>query len=485
MCDSAAGTVISRCGHAERETVRTSIIELSELLRKRNLSPVELTLDCLSRIEKLDGTLNAFITVTAESALAQAREAEAEIQRGDWRGPLHGIPLALKDIIDTAGVRTTAASSLFKDRIPAEDAEVVRRLKNAGAVILGKQNLHEFAYGGSSVVSFYGAVHNPWNPECIAGGSSGGSGAAVAAGLCLGAIGTDTAGSVREPAALCGAVGFKPTYGRVSTRGVIPLSPSLDHVGPITRMVSDAAVILQAIAGYDSRDPTSVDRPVPDYVAGLREKPEPLKIGIPRAYFYDNLDPEVAAAVEEALRVLQTIAGEPQDVEPSVPTDRTLQNAEAYGYHAEFVARSPELYQPETLRRIRSGEKISAAEVAERRRELAQIRRDVAGSILRNVDVLATPTMPVPAPNLNELKNNPDLLRPRELVLLRNTRPANVWGLPAISIPCGFTNAGLPIGLQIIGRPWEEITILQLAYAYERATEWYEREPEIAVNAPK
>lgn len=465
--------------------MRTSIMELGELLRKRNLSPLELTRDCLSRIEKLNGTLNAFITVTAESALARAREAEAEIQRGDWRGPLHGIPLALKDIIDTAGVRTTAASALFKDRIPTEDAEVVRRLKNAGAVILGKQNLHEFAYGGSSVVSFYGAVHNPWNPECIAGGSSGGSAAAVAAGLCVGAIGTDTAGSVREPAALCGVVGLKPTYGRVSVRGVIPLSPSLDHVGPITRTVSDAAVMLQAIAGYDSCDPTSVDMSVPDYVAALREEPKPLKIGIPRAYFYDGLDPEVAAAVEQALSVLQTIAGHMQEVEPAIPTDRTLQSAESYAYHAEFVARSPDLYQPETLSRIRSGEKITAAEVAERHRELVQIRRDVVGDVFGDVDVLVTPTMPVPAPNLNELKNKLDLLRPRELVLLRNTRPANVWGLPAISVPCGFTNTGLPIGLQIIGRPWDETTVLQLAYGYEQATEWHKREPEIRAGSRK
>jgi Asp-tRNA(Asn)/Glu-tRNA(Gln) amidotransferase A subunit family amidase len=227
--------------------------------------------------------------------------------------------------------------------------------------------------------------------------------------------------------------------------------------------------MMQAIAGYDSRDPTSVDKPVPNFVAALREKPKPLKIGVPRAYFYDGLDPEVAAAIEQALSMLQTIGGHLQEVEPAVPADRTLQSAESYAVHGDFVARSPELYQPETLRRIRSGEKISAAEIAERRCELAQIRRDVAGSVFRNVDVLVTPTMPVPAPNLDELKNNPDLLRPRELLLLRNTRPANVWGVPAISVPCGFTSAGLPIGLQIIGRPWEETTVLQLAYAYEQS----------------
>ena len=233
----------------------TSIVETGELLRKGKLSPVELTKNCLAQIEKLNPTLNAFVTVTAELALTQARAAEAEILSGHWRGPLHGIPLALKDLIDTAGIRTTAASALFKDRVPTDDAEVVRRLKEAGAVLLGKQNLHEFAYGGSSMISYYGEVHNPWDPARIAGGSSGGSAASVAAGLGYGAIGTDTAGSVREPAALCGVVGLKPTYGRVSVRGVIPLSLSLDHIGPIARTVSDAAVMLQVIAGHDAERP--------------------------------------------------------------------------------------------------------------------------------------------------------------------------------------------------------------------------------------
>src|SRR5580704_15287777 len=229
----------------------TSIVGISQRLRKRELSPVELTKDCLAKIEKLNPVLNAFITVTGDLALEQARKAEAEIQRGNWRGPLHGIPIGLKDLIDTAGTRTTAASALFKDRIPTQDAEVVRRLRNAGAVFLGKQNLHEFAYGGSSMISYYGEVHNPWNPAHIAGGSSGGSAAAVAAGLGFGAIGSDTAGSIREPAAQCGVVGIKPTFGRVSAHGVIPLSSSLDHIGPIARTVSDVALLLQAIAGFD------------------------------------------------------------------------------------------------------------------------------------------------------------------------------------------------------------------------------------------
>jgi aspartyl-tRNA(Asn)/glutamyl-tRNA(Gln) amidotransferase subunit A len=455
-----------------------SILEASELLRKREVSPVELTTQCLAQIEKLNPILNAFITVTADLALEQARRAEDEIRRGHWRGPLHGIPLALKDIIDTAGVRTTAASAVFKDRIPAEDAEVVRRLKNAGAVLVGKQNLHEFAYGGSSMISYYGEVRNPWNPAHIAGGSSGGSAAAVAAGLCYGAIGTDTAGSVREPSALCGIVGLKPTYGRVSVRGVIPLSASLDHVGPIARTVSDAALMLQAIAGYDAGDVDSADMPVPGYLAALREELKLARVGIPRKFFYDDLDPEVASAVEQALGVLTNLGCDLREIELDVPTDRRLQTGESYAYHAEYVSRSPELYQTETLRRIRSGVDISAEEVKHRRRELQKIRAEI-GSAFEEVDVLVTPTTAVVAPAIAELKQSPDLLRPSELLLLRNTRPANVWGLPAISVPCGFTAAGLPIGLQIIGSHWREDRVLQVAYAYEQATDWHKRIPKL------
>ena len=450
----------------------TSISELGQRLRRREISPVEITRDCLSRIERLNPALNAFITVMAESALAEARRAEAEILRGEWRGPLHGVPVALKDLIDTAGVRTTAASALYKDRVPSQDAEVVRRLRQAGAVIVGKNNLHEFAYGGSSLVSYFGDVHNPWDVGRIAGGSSGGSAAAVAAGLAYAAIGTDTAGSIREPAALCGCVGLKPTYGRVSSRGVIPLSWSLDHVGPLAATVADAAVVLQAIAGYDSGDIGSEDVPVADYVSVLQEGAKGLRVGVPRGYFFDELDPEVASAMEHALRGLQSLGAELREVrfgENDVPTDRTVQAAESYAFHAENVAKSPELYQAETVRRIRSGEKVSAAEYIQRRRELEEARRGIR-AVFADVDVLVTPTTPMAAPAIADLKANPEALRPAELKLLRNTRPFNVWGLPAISVPCGFTQAGLPIGMQIAGPHWREDLVLRLAHAYEQAT---------------
>lgn len=454
-----------------------SIQELSQQLKDRELSAVELTKDCLARIQKLNPALNAFITVTAEVALQQASEADAEILRGKWRGPLHGIPIALKDLIDVAGSHTTAASAQFKDRMATADAEIVRRLRAAGAVLLGKNNLHECAYGGSSLISYFGEPRNPWDAGRITGGSSGGSAAAVAAGMCVAAIGTDTAGSVREPPALCGVVGLKPTYGRVSVRGVLPLSASLDHVGTITRRVGDAAIVLQAIAGYDAQDAYSADAPVDDYITEMAQT-KPIRIGVPRNFFYEDLDPEVAAAVEEALIVLRTLASESRDIKVDVPTDRTLQSAESYACHREFVARSPELYQPETLRRIRSGENVSPRQRENARRELQTLRTD-ARKLFANVDVLVTPATPIPAPEIAEFKKNPDELRPRELLLLRNTRPFNVWGVPAISVPCGFTKAGLPIGLQIAGLPWEEATVLRLAHAYEQATDWHKCEPTI------
>jgi aspartyl-tRNA(Asn)/glutamyl-tRNA(Gln) amidotransferase subunit A len=445
-----------------------TIAELAPRLKRKEISPVELTQACLDRIEKLNPSLNAFITVTADSAMADARAAEIEIAHGQWRGPLHGIPIALKDLIDTAGTRTTAASALFEHRVPTEDAEVVHRLRQAGAVILGKNNLHEFAYGGSSLVSFFGDVHNPRNMEHIAGGSSGGSAAAVAAGLCYAAIGTDTAGSIREPAALCGCVGMKPTYGRVSARGVVPLSWSLDHVGPLAATVGDAATVLQAIAGYDPLDVCSADVPVDAYVSGLRGGTKKLRIGIPRKYFYDDLDAEVRAALEETLSVISTLVAEMRDQPIDVPTDRTVQAAESFAYHAENIAQRPELYQPETLRRLRSGEKISAAEYIQRRRE-QDFERRRAQEFFADVDLLVTPTMPIAAPAIADLKKDPAVLRPAELVLLRNTRPFNVWGLPAISVPCGLTKTGLPIGLQIAGPHWREDLVLSLAHAYELA----------------
>ena len=290
----AAGSVSGGAISARQSDLAgLSLQKVSELVRKGSVSPVDLTTECLRRIERLNPELNAFITVTGEQALAQARQAENEIRGGRWRGPLHGIPIAFKDNIDTAGIRTTAGSGVFANRIPTEDAEVVRRLKASGCVTLGKLNMHEFAFGGTSIASKFGAVHNPWKIDYIPGGSSGGSAVAVAAGLCYGALGTDTLGSVRIPAAHCGVVGLKPTYGRVSIRGIVPLSPSIDHAGPLARTVADAAILLQGVAGYDPEDTTSVDVPVPDYAKALDARRLSVRLGVPRSLFYENLDSDI------------------------------------------------------------------------------------------------------------------------------------------------------------------------------------------------
>jgi aspartyl-tRNA(Asn)/glutamyl-tRNA(Gln) amidotransferase subunit A len=382
-----------------------------------------------------------------------------------------------------AGCAGEAHVAADRRAVPAEDAEVVRLLKAAGAVLLCKLNLHEFAFGGSSAISYFGAVRNPWDPAHSPGGSSGGSAAAVAAGLCLGAIGTDTGGSIREPAAYCGIVGLKPTYGRVSARGVIPLSWSLDHVGPMTRTVMDTALMLQVLAGYDPQDPGSVDVPLPDFAARLAEAASSLRLGLPRAYFFEALHPEIEAAVESALSVLKTLSGPQLDVAPmaSDPTYASIMDpyvailtAEAYAWHKDYLSRSAALYQAPTVDRIRSGVAVSTPVYIQSRRQLEQVRRSIA-RVFDHVDLIITPTTPVPPFTIAELNADPGSARMKELLMLRNTRPFDMLALPTVSVPCGFTRTGLPIGLQITGRPGDEATVLRLAHAYEQATEWHKR----------
>ncbi|HEX3473470.1 MAG TPA: amidase [Kofleriaceae bacterium] len=456
--------------NASGDPTQLTLTELGAAYRARQLSPVDATRACLDRIARLDPELHAFITVTGELALDQARAAQAELARGRDRGPLHGVPIALKDLVDTAGVRTTGGSALFEDRVPSEDAEVVRRLRDAGAVMLGKLNLHEMAYGASGMIGHFPITRNPRNPAHICGGSSSGSGAAVAAGMCYAAIGSDTAGSIRIPAALCGIVGFMPSYGLVSLRGVIPLAWSYDHVGPMTRTVRDAALVLQAIAGYDPADITSIAFPGADYVAavdGTAGTPPP-RLGVARSHFFEDLDPEVAAAVERALGVLAGLGATLRDVEIAVDEDRTVARAETYAYHRPWLDKASERYQPETLRRIRTGEPVTGADYVDRWRDLQRMRR-AAPALFADVDLIVMPTTVVPAPTIAELAARPDELRPRELVLMRNTRMFDVLGTAGISVPCGTTAAGLPIGLQIIGAPGADAAVLRLAAAYEAA----------------
>jgi aspartyl-tRNA(Asn)/glutamyl-tRNA(Gln) amidotransferase subunit A len=464
----------------KRPLIALTLKDASDLVRRKDVSPVELTEACLARIEKYNPAINAFITVTRDQALAAAREMETEISRGKHRGALHGIPIALKDNIDTAGVRTTAASGVFKDRVPTDDAEVVARLKRAGAIVLGKLNLHEFALGGTSAVTYFGPVHNPWALDRVSGGSSGGSAAAVIADMCFGALGTDTGGSIRIPASLCGIVGLKPTYGRVSTRGVVPMSWTLDHVGPMCRTVEDAALMLSVIAGHDDRDPTSVDAPLADYSRAIRTPVAKLRVGVARTPFFDGLDPEVAKAVEAALDVLRKLTAAVSDVQvPASGNIADVWNPEIYAYHLPWITKTPELYQDATRALIQGAAKTSSATYAQARRQVDIVRREIE-KVFATVDVLITPTqrgVAQPIPGTAAARGA--VPAPGAAGGLVNTAAFDIYGLPTISVPCGFSSAGLPIGLQISGNHFAESTVLALAHAYEQATSWHTRRPQL------
>jgi aspartyl-tRNA(Asn)/glutamyl-tRNA(Gln) amidotransferase subunit A len=434
-----------------------TLAEAAEQIRTHRLSPVELTRECLERIERLDPALNAFITVTADLALEQARFAEADIVAGHYRGPLHGIPIALKDLLDTAGVRTTAASNQYRERVPTHDAEVVRRLKDARAVILGKLNMHEFAFGMTGAISAFGPTKNPRNPERIAGGSSSGSGAAVAAGMCVAALGSDTSGSVRCPAALCGIVGLRPSAKLLSTRGVVPLSTSFDTVGPMTQTVRDAAIMLDVLSGTT------------EYEAVLREDISQLRVGVARRKFFDELDPEVSAQIEAALEVVGKLVAEVREVELPLQGFRTIFDAEIYEYHEAMIQQSPERYDPRTLFRLRNCAGISATDYIRERRRLTEFRTKVE-EVFDKVDVIITPTTPVRAPKLDDVEvlAIPDV-RPFEVkYLMRNTAPFSVLFWPTISVPCGSTRDGLPVGMQISARPGADSTVMRVAHAFEQ-----------------
>jgi aspartyl-tRNA(Asn)/glutamyl-tRNA(Gln) amidotransferase subunit A len=457
-----------------RDLATLTLKQAGDLVRRKNVSPVELTQACLARIDRHNGAINAFITVTRDEAMTTARAMEAELNRGAPRGPLHGIPIALKDNIDTAGIRTTAASGVFKDRVPAEDADVVVRLKKAGAVIVGKLNLHEFALGGTSAVTFFGPVHNPWALDRVSGGSSGGSAAAIATDMCFGTLGTDTGGSIRIPASMCGIVGFKPTYGRVSSRGVIPMAWTLDHVGPMCKTVEDTALMLAAIAGYDALDPTSVDAPVVDYTRAIGSPTSKLRVGVVRMPFFENLNPEVAKAIEAAIGVIRTLtAGVTDVVIPPTGNIADVWNPEIYAYHQPWITKTPELYQDATRNVIQGAGKASSATYAQARRQVDVVRREIT-KVFTSVDLLLTPTQRGVA---QPIAGGP---APGGAGGLVNTAAFDIYGLPTISVPCGFSAAGLPIGLQISGNHFSESTVLTLAHAYERATEWHKRRPALS-----
>jgi aspartyl-tRNA(Asn)/glutamyl-tRNA(Gln) amidotransferase subunit A len=463
-----------RSGGAGDQLTKLSIEEAGKRIAAKQLSPVELTRAYLARIEQLQPKVNAYITVLADRALEQARALEAEIMAGKNRGPLHGIPIGLKDNIDTAGIKTTAASAVYADRVPTEDAPVVTKLRDAGAVFLGKLNMHEFAYGGTSAVTYYKPVHNPWNLKRAPGGSSGGSAAAVAARMCAAALGTDTAASIRYPASCCGVVGLKATHGLASIRGIVPLSEMHDHVGPLAKTVADAATVMTALAGFDPLDPVSISAPRENYRDAIGASVKSLRLGVPREPFFAELDPEIAAAVEEAIRVLRGLtSGAMADASvPPVDSGAVL-GAETYAYHEKLVAdpAKRKLYDPITLGRILSGQNTPVTAYFASRRRMV-IARNTSDALFKNVDLLITPTMPtIPAEIEAALKDAPN-----EASLIRNTLPFDVYALPTISVPCGFTKAGMPIGLQISAPRLAEARVLAIAHAYEQATQWHTRE---------
>jgi aspartyl-tRNA(Asn)/glutamyl-tRNA(Gln) amidotransferase subunit A len=446
----------------------------ADALAKRTITSEELTRLCLARIHKLDPSLNAVITLDEERALAQARESDQRRRNGHILGRMDGIPIALKDNIDTAGLRTTAASGVFKDRIPQEDAEVTRRLKAAGMVFLAKLNLDEMAFEGTGTTGCFGPVHNPWNLEHITGGSSAGSAAAVSAGLCFGSVGSDDGGSVRIPGAFCGTVGFKTSYGRVSTRGVVPSAYSLDTIGPITRSVEDAAALLQVLAGFDPADAITVDKPVPNYSQALHAPITNLRIGIPRDYFFDTLHPDVASTVEDAIRLMTGKVREVRDV--TLPRLQIAPNGsydvELYHYQKPFFDKSPELYHPWSQRQMNELKKVEAVPYVETLKRIRECRRNIR-TIFEQVDILLLPTMREPAPLISETVAGTHH-RPRS-----NVSAFNQFGTPAITVPCGFSKDGLPVGLQIAGPAYGEPVVLAAAYAYQQATDWHTKKPPI------
>ncbi len=455
---------------------RLSISEAAALIKERKLSPVELTQACLDRIDRLQPQLNAFITLTADDAVKTAREAEAEIARGDHRGPLHGIPIALKDLFDVSGVPTTAGSKILAGNIAAADSASAARLRDAGAVILGKLNLHEFAYGATGVNPHFGACRNPWDTERICGGSSSGSGSAVAAGLCFAALGTDTGGSIRIPASLCGIAGLKPTFGRVSRRGVVPLSWSLDHVGPMTRSVADCAIVLQAIAGHDPLDASSANEAVPDYSESLETGIEGLRAGVPRELFFDNLDPEVEGPVRAAIKTLEGLGARVTEIGlpyiTEIPGGLTaIMLPEALAYHQKWMAERPNDYGDDVRYRLELGATYLAVHYVQAQRLRERAVAAWRERVFDKVDLIVTPTTAAAASRIGESDLSVTF------GLIRNTNPINFLGLPALSVPCGFTAAGLPVGMQLIGRWFEEATVLRASFAYEQATDWHERRP--------
>lgn len=480
-----------------------TIREAGERIKGKEISPVEITKSVLDRIEEIDGELNSYITVLGDSATAAAARAEKEIMDGNYRGPLHGIPLSLKDIFIMKDVPATCGSKMLENFIPPYSATVTEKLVNAGAVIVGKTNMDEFAMGSSTETSYFGPTKNPWDLERVPGGSSGGSAAATAASLCLGSVGTDTGGSIRQPASLCGIVGMKPTYGRVSRFGMIAFASSLDQAGPLTKTVEDTAIILNVIAGRDRRDSTCIDAPVPDYTKSMMDDIKGIKVGIPKEYFTEGIDKDVEESVKQAIGMLEDLGGEVLEIslphtEYAVLTYYIIAPSEAssnlarydgvkYGFRASEPRNLLDMYSrtraegfgEEVRRRIMLGTyALSAgyydAYYLKALRVRTLIKRDFEEAF-KKVDVVMAPTSPEAAFKIGEKTDDPIKMYLSDVL----TIPCNIAGLPGISVPCGLTANGLPIGVQVLGRPFDEETVLRVAHAFEQRSGWSQKRPPV------
>jgi aspartyl-tRNA(Asn)/glutamyl-tRNA(Gln) amidotransferase subunit A len=460
-----------------------TIATLGRAIAGREVSPVEVTRECLERIARLDTKIRSFITVDAEGALATARELEAELAAGLSRGPLHGVPLAYKDLCHIRGLPASCGTATREYFSAEHECTAVSRLREAGTVTLGKLNMTELALGPFGDNAHHGDVQNPWCPGHVAGGSSSGSAAAVAAGFALGALGSDTGGSIRLPAACCGVVGLKATYGRVSRAGVMPLSWSLDHLGPLTRTVADAALLLGIIAGHDSCDATSSRRGVPYYERMLDTPVEGLRVGLPENYFFDDLAAEMDAAVRAAARVLEGLGAEivsirVPDPRPVVDVSNVILRAEAAAVHARIARERPHELQPAVRARLEIGFHITAHDYLQALRLRSRYTRAFVAEVFAETDALLAPVIPEPAPALDVVKaGTVEEVVARMGRFSRLTRPFNGLGLPALSVPCGFSQGGRPLALQVVGRPFDEATVLRLGHAYEREADWVARRP--------
>jgi len=455
-----------------------TLAEAARALRRKDCSPLDLTRACLERIGNLDSKLHCFITLTADLALRRAAQAEQEIYSGNDRGPLHGIPIALKDLYMTRGIRTTCHSAVLENSVPDYNATTVKKLEEAGAVLLGKLGMHEFAFGGPSVDAPFPAVRNPWNIAHIPGGSSSGSAAALAARLCYGALGSDTGGSIRTPSSHCGVVGIKPTYGRVSRHGVVPLSWSLDHAGPMARSVEDCALLLQIIAGYDPNDSASANVSAPNFQSGLKDGIRGMRIGVPRSGWFDEnlgVDQQTTGVFNQALKTLEELGATFVEIDGKPfslarKANQTILVGEAYAYHEQRFQQAPEKFGSTVRRRMLEGAFLSAADYIAAQRARAALNSQIHANFSR-VDAFITPTTPRPPETFANLDPNEQNLRPNF------TNPFNLTGLPAISVPCGFTAGNLPVGLQIVAPAFEESMAFRVAHAYEQVTDWHKRRP--------